>query len=293
MLQERAPAGAREVPILCGTGPILPKEWAVHSTAALGEDGGPRFPHPHSATALTFAVANEALRTDAGLLRAARLQVGRLFARESVTLLEEPDGADVLALVNACLPLCSFGAGLVSNAYAGNSVGALAAYLQHACSATEALVNTLLGRPRGSPLPPAVWSSLSMACTTFASREFVLGRQLDYHFKKNDALRAVYSGMSHANLAATVDGIHTLLQRHQYSSPFYEVLMDAFNTHIRASVAGEGLVKEGYYGYRESPPSPLLREITKVDDALFSGDEERFEKARKNFEKVFSDSLKK
>lgn len=45
---------------------------------------------------------------------------------------------------------------------------------------------------RPLPLPPTVVSTLFLVCLDHCSREFILGKQLDYHFRKADALNAVF-----------------------------------------------------------------------------------------------------
>lgn len=308
--------GCTDTPVLVAAGPLLASEWAVQSTPAARAAAAPPRPpsalgpvHSHAATcagpaagsspellhaysgvALTFAAWTPSVVADAGRQAALAEELQRLFARESVTYLTAPDAAAVLAIVNGCAPLCAFGGGLVSSVYAGASVTSQAAYAQHAVGATERLVNDLLGRAAGTPLPTAAVATLWSACTCMASREFALGRKLEFYFRKQDAVEAVLCGHTHHVFAATVDGLHARLQGSAVASPFYEVLMDTYNTMIRASRSGEGLVKEGYYGYRDSLPDGggvLLREIAKVDEAMLSGDEERFTAAKKHIMEVF------
>lgn len=239
------------------------------------------FPQRFSGTALSFALCSP--RHDLGLSRAMeQLLTTRFFHRESVSVLHDPDGAHVLSVVNACLPLCAFGAGLVSNVYAatGGSVAALAAYSQHASLATQCLVNDVLQRAKGTPLPYSVYATLNLACTNHASREFVLGRQMDFRFRKKDAMEAVFKAEGRHTMDATADGLHSLLRRCGARVPFYEGLLDAYSALLRASVVGEGLVKEGYYDYLDGPASPLLGYAMRVDAAMFAGDDERFEKAK-------------
>lgn len=49
---------------------------------------------------------------------------------------------------------------------------------------------------RPSPLPPTVVSTLFLVCLDHCSREFILGKQLNYHFRKADALSAVFCDRS-------------------------------------------------------------------------------------------------
>ncbi|KPI86777.1 hypothetical protein ABL78_4146 [Leptomonas seymouri] len=251
------------------------------------------YPHAFSGASLTFAAWTPSIHADAGRQDALAQQLHEMFSRESITYLREPDAAAVLSIVNGCAPLCAFGAGLVSSVYSGANVNALASYAQHATSATEQLINQLLGRSRGTPLPIAAWSTLNCACTSLVSREFALGRQLNFYFRKQDAEQAIFRGRTHQLFAATVDGLHTRMQASGVASPFYEVLMDTYNTMIRASRAGEGLVKEGYYGYRDAQEdeSVLLRHAMQVDEAMLSGDEGRFAAAKERLVKAFSGAV--
>lgn len=251
------------------------------------------YPHAFSGISLAFATWTPSVHGDAGRQAALAAALVDLFPRESVTFLHEPDAAAVLSIVNGCAPLCSFGAGLVSSVYAGTNVTALASYAQHAVAATEQLTNDLLGRPAGTPLPIAAWSTLHCACTSLVSREFAFGRQLDFYFRKQDAVQAVFRGRTHHVFAATVDGLHTRMRAGGISSPFYEVLMDTYNTMLRASSAGEGLVKVGYYDYRDAQQGDgtLLRHAMRVDAAMLSGEEERFTAAKERMVEAFSSAL--
>ncbi|KAG5473876.1 hypothetical protein LSCM1_04511 [Leishmania martiniquensis] len=321
----------RDTPVLVASGPLLAKEWALQSTpltttrgratsssipccppnalsVAAGADDsasepgatadvssavGKQLPHSFSGVALTFAAWTPSVAADTGRQEALAEQLRLLFPRESVTFLTAPDEAAVLAIVNGCVPLCSFGAGLVSSVYTGTTVTSLAAYSQHALTATEKLVNGLLGRTAGTPLPLPAVSTLWCACTCLASREFALGRKLDFYFRKQDAVEAVFRGHTHHLFAATVDGLHERMQVGGVSSPFYEVLMDTYNTMIRASRTGEGLVKEGYYEYRGTlgeDGGKLLAQVTQVDQAMLSGDEARFAAAKDHIMKAFAGS---
>lgn len=247
------------------------------------------YPHAFSGASLTFATWTPSVHADVGRQDFLSSMLEKTFQRESVMFLREADAAAVLSIVNGCVPLCAFGAGLVSSVYTGASVTALASYAQHATVATEQLVNRLLGRPKGTPLPIAAWSTLHCACTSLASREFALGRQLDFYFRKQDAAQAIFRGRTHQIFAATVDGLHTRMQASGAPSPFYEVLMDTYNTMIRASQAGEGLVKTGYYDYRgvAQDEGALLRHAMEVDNAMLSGDEDRFTAAKEHFVRAF------
>jgi hypothetical protein len=269
--------------------PPLMKAETNATTAAASAHRGLLYPHTFSGVSLSFAAWTPSTHLDSGRQEALAQQLVELFPRESVTYLREPDAAAVLSIINGCAPLCSFGAGLVSSVYTGPSVTALASYAQHAAVATEKLVNQLLGRPCGTPLPLPALSTLNCACTCFASREFALGRQLDFYFRKQDAVQAIFRGRTHGVFAATVDGLHTRMQTSHVTSPFYEVLMDTYNTMIRASRAGEGLVKEGYYDYREPvrEESALLRHAVEVDEAVLSGDENRFTAAKERLVQAF------
>ncbi|KAG5474169.1 hypothetical protein CUR178_04281 [Leishmania enriettii] len=321
-----------DTPVLVASGPLLAKEWALQSTpltstgapaapfssiprrppSALSEatgadDGasevgakaevcsetGGQLPHAFSGVALTFATWTPSVAADGGRQEALAQQLRLLFPRESVTYLTAPDEAAVLAIVNGCVPLCSFGAGLVSSVYTGTSVTSLAAYSQHAVTATEKLVNELLGRAAGTPLPLSAVSTLWCACTCLVSREFALGRKLDFYFRKQDAAEAVFRGRTHHLFTATVDGLHERMRASRVASPFYEVLMDTHNTMIRASRTGEGLVKDGFYEYRgtlHEEGGELLRQVTHVDQAMLSGDEVRFTEAKERIMKAFAGS---
>lgn len=301
------------LPIYTVCGPIIPKEWLHQSLGRLAKEASLRgagggSPAPpglgFSGTALTFALSGVAaprgglgdegeyakLARDDGFHAAMeQLFSEGLFGRESVCYERDLTSGAALDIVNGCLPLCAFGAGLVSNAYSGASVSALAAYAQHCATATTALVNDLVeGRAKGTPLPMGANAALFSACNVFSSKEFILGRHLDFKFRQMDALKAVYPGRSYEIFSATVDGLHTLMKERQVASPFFEVLMDAFGTVIRASTAGQGLVKQGCYDYRESATSPLLEHAMRIDEAMLSGDEERFEEAKRQLEEVFS-----
>ncbi|EKF32960.1 hypothetical protein MOQ_003179 [Trypanosoma cruzi marinkellei] len=230
--------------------------------------------------------------TNAETLQAVKDISQRLWCRESVTWLTEPKSSELLSLINGCFPLCSMGAGMVSSEYPA-SVSAMMSYMQHAISATEKLVNEVLSRPQGTPLPACAVATLAMACTNHASREFIFGRRLNFHFRHRDAIRAVFPGNSHESLDASVAGLHTLLKQRSFSSPFYEVLMDAFLTVLRASVAGRGLVRTGCYDYRDQismEDAPLLRHVLAVDEAMLSGDEDSFNKACHTLEVEFTNS---
>ncbi|KAK7200264.1 hypothetical protein NESM_000078500 [Novymonas esmeraldas] len=310
-------------PVLVASGPVVAQEWARQSTPVVAgaapsplspdpprprsalmasaspapastADGG-QLPHAYSGVALTFAAWTPSIAADAGRQAALAEQLQLLFPRESVTYLTAPDAAAVLALVNACAPLCSFGAGLVSSVYVGTSTTSLAAYAQHAVAATEQLANALLGRTPGTPLPLPAVATLWCACTSLVSREFALGRKLDFYFRKQDAIQAVYHGHEHHVFAATVDGLHERMRGCGVASPLYEVLMDTYNTMVRASRAGEGLVKEGYYGYREvladgAGGGELLQQAVNVDEAMLSGDEARFTAAKERIMRTFAAS---
>ncbi|KAG5490332.1 hypothetical protein JKF63_00452 [Porcisia hertigi] len=322
-----------ETPVLVASGPLLAKEWALQSTpragggtsAVLSSSSSPRPPgalsetasadrgvnksepgavilpetckqlsHAFSGVALTFAAWTPSVAADSGRQKELAEQLRQCFPRESVTYLTTPDAAALLAIVNGCVPLCSFGAGLVSSVYTGTSVTSLAAYAQHAVSATEKLVNELLGRAAGTPLPLPAVSTLWFACTCLVSREFALGRKLDFYFRKQDALEATFRGQAHHLFAATVDGLHTRMLAGGVTSPFYEVLMDTYNTTIRASRVGEGLVKEGYYDYRDTlaeGSGELLRHVTHVDQAMLSGDETQFKAAKERIMQAFAGSV--
>nr|CCM17336.1 hypothetical protein, conserved [Leishmania guyanensis] len=322
----------RETPVLVASGPLLAKEWALQSTPLASNDASAtlsslipsrppsalsttaaadddvsesrgktaasstadrRLPHAFSGVALTFATWTPSVANDIRRQEALAEQLRLFFPRESVTYLTAPDAAAILAIVNGCVPLCSFGAGLVSSVYTGTSVTSLAAYAQHAVAATEQLVNKLLGRATGTPLPLPAVSTLWCACTSLVSREFALGRKLDFYFRKQDAVEAIFRGHVHHLFAATVDGLHERMQANSVTSPFYEVLMDTYNTMIRASQTGEGLVKEGYYGYREAldeDSSELLRHVTHVDKAMLSGDEAQFTAAKERIMQAFASS---
>ncbi|EPY31625.1 hypothetical protein AGDE_08958 [Angomonas deanei] len=198
----------KDIPVLCATGPFLSREWAAAEEKKAV-----------SGISLSFAVHG----TPPEPQQVAKLQADleHLFCRENVAFLKEKDSATLLSLCSASALLCAFGAGLVSNVYAGGGgVSALQSYSQNALLATQELVNEVLSRPPGTPLP--VWASsvLYLACHSHASKEFIFGRQLDFHFKKNDALRAVFSGATHAHLSATVDGVYSLLKTHHVDSPF-------------------------------------------------------------------------
>ncbi|CCW59716.1 unnamed protein product [Phytomonas sp. EM1] len=291
--------------ILSATGPIFAREWAAQSNPPGSPSSSPEQgltpdqesetrsdpPRQFSGTALVFAL-NHAT-SDAGLVSALRRHLQEdLFRREAVTLLEGPDSGAEVKLINACLPLCAFGAGLVSNYYAGSNASALAAYAQHALRATTGLINGLLGRTVDTPLPPCLCSTLCAVCSHYGLREFVLGRRFDFHFKKAFALQAVYPGQTHTAFTSTVNGLHTLMRARSVSSPFYEVIMDTFSTLLRASVVGAGLVKEGYYDYRQPGSSPFLEHAMKIDEAVFSHDEVAFEAAKSRFISTISQDPK-
>ncbi|KPA80623.1 hypothetical protein ABB37_04816 [Leptomonas pyrrhocoris] len=261
----------------------------VKNTTAEAAAPASLYPHAFSGVSLSFAAWSPSIHSDAGRQAALAQQLKEMLPRESITYLREPDAAAVLSIVNGCVPLCAFGAGLVSSVYTGASVSALASYAQHATLATEELVNQLLDRPSGTPLPIAAWSTLNGASTSLASREFALGRRFDFYFRKQDAVQAIFRGHAHQLFAATVDGLHTRMQTSSVASPFYEALMDTYNTMIRASRAGEGLVKEGYYGYNDAPKDEgvLLRHALQVDEAMLSGDEDRFTAAKERLVKAF------
>ncbi|RNF26540.1 oxidoreductase (with NAD(+) or NADP(+) as acceptor) [Trypanosoma conorhini] len=282
------------------SGPLFAREWAAaslpeNSTTTAATSGSSSSSSSHasnsnSGVSLAFAMADE---TEAETLQAMRDLSQRLWHRESVTWLTEPNAAGILSFVNGCFPLCCMGAGMVSSEYPA-SVSAMMSYMQHAIGATEELVNQAFSRPHGTPLPACATATLAMACTNHASREFIFGRRLNYHFRHRDAIRAVFPGNSHASLDATVAGIHTLLKRLSFSSPFYEVLMDAFLTVLRASVAGRGLVKTGFYDYRDHAcmeDAPLLQHALAVDAAMLSGDETSFNRAREALAMAFSNPV--
>ncbi|RNF03891.1 oxidoreductase (with NAD(+) or NADP(+) as acceptor) [Trypanosoma rangeli] len=269
------------------SGPLFAKEWAAASVLENNVTSSSHTTNSNSGVSLAFAMADG---TDAETIQAMRNLSQRLWQREGVTWLTEPNAAGILSFINGCFPLCCMGAGMVSSEYPA-SVSAMMSYMQHAISATEQLVNQAFSRPQGTPLPACAVATLAMACTNHASREFVFGRHLNYHFRHRDAIRAVFPGNSCELLDATVAGIHTLLKRLSFSSPFYEVLMDAFLTVLRASVAGRGLVKSGCYDYRDHvcmEDAPLLQHALAVDDAMLSGDEEGFNKACQTLAMVFS-----
>ncbi|KEG14623.1 hypothetical protein DQ04_00371090 [Trypanosoma grayi] len=271
------------------SGPLFAKEWAAASAQELRSDSSNSSSNGNNGISLAFAMDDA---TDAAARVAVQELTERLWRRECVTWLMEPAAAGVLSLVNACVPLCSMGAGLVSSEYP-SCVSAMMSYMQHAISATERLVNEVLSRPQGTPLPACAVTTLAMACTNHASREFIFGRRLNFHFRHHDAIRAVFPGNSHEPLDATVEGLHTLLQQRSLSSPFYEVLMDAFLTVLRASVVGRGLVKTGCYDYRHHlrvEDSSLLQHALAMDEAVLSGDEQRFEKTRQAVAMTFGGS---
>ncbi|PBJ72657.1 hypothetical protein BCY84_15222 [Trypanosoma cruzi cruzi] len=272
------------------SGPLFAKEWAAASVQEnTTSKSSSHAASSNSGVSIAFAMADA---TDAETLQAVKDISQRLWCRESVTWLKEPKSFDLLSLVNGCFPLCSMGAGMVSSEYPA-SVSAMMSYMQHAISATEKLVNEVLSRPQGTPLPACAVATLAMACTNHASREFIFGRRLNFHFRHRDAIRAVFPANSHESLDASVAGLHTLLKRRSFSSPFYEVLMDAFLTVLRASVAGRGLVRTGCYDYRDQLPVedvPLLRHVLAVDEAMHSGDEDSFNKACHTLEVEFNNS---
>ncbi|CCW67301.1 unnamed protein product [Phytomonas sp. Hart1] len=137
-------------------------------------------------------------------------------------------------------------------------------------------------------MPSCLCATLYSTCTNYGLRDFILGRQFDFHFKKAFALQAVYSGNDYAAFSSTVNGLHTLMKSRSVSSPFYEVIMDTFSTLLRASVVGAGLVKEGYYDYRQPSTTPFLEHAMKIDEAVFSENETDFEAARARFIDVLS-----
>ncbi|ORC93466.1 uncharacterized protein TM35_000013430 [Trypanosoma theileri] len=275
------------------SGPLFAKEWAEVSTpSSIDSDSGINTTtntiskNDNNGVSLTFAMPDG---TTKDALETVQHLTERLWRRESITWLTEPGAADVLSIVNACVPLCGMGAGMVSSEFPA-SVSAMMSYMQHSISSTEQLVNQVLNRLQGTPLPASAVTTLAMACTNHASREFVFGRRLNYYFRHRDAIRAVFPGNSHESLDATVSGLHMLLTRRSLSSPFYEVLMDAFLTVLRASVAGRGLVRAGVYDYRDhitSEDAPLLMHAKALDDAILAGDEKRFDEARKAVEMAF------
>nr|CCD13519.1 unnamed protein product [Trypanosoma congolense IL3000] len=279
--------GPRQPKLLVVSGPLFAREWAAVSTPPYGvADNGSSSSGSNNGVTLSFAAAVD---VDTGARCLLQQLTERLWWRECVTWVDDPLSAEVLSLVNGCVPLCSMGAGLVSNEYPG-SVSALTSYMQHAVGATEKLVNDVLGRPLGTPLPACALSTIAMACTNYAAREFAFGRRLDYHFRHRDALRATFPDRSYEPLDATVAGLHTLLGRRVVSSPFYEVLMDAFLTLLRASVAGRELVRTGHYEYRDGvrdENATLLRHALAVDSAVVSGDEQRFDEARRLLQEAF------
>ncbi|KAG8340087.1 hypothetical protein ERJ75_001615300 [Trypanosoma vivax] len=275
VLQQRLPK------LVVVSGPVSAREWATAN--ANGRERG----ESNSGVSLCLSLSDVA---NAGARGATHSLVEQLWRRESVTWISDPLSAELLSLINGCAPLCSMGAGLVSNEYPA-SVSAAMSYLQHAADATGQLVNEMLGQARGTGLPACAVSTIAMACTNHAAREFVFGRRLSYHFRHHDAISAVFPRGSSEPLDATVSGLHALLARRKVASPFYEVLMDAFLTLLRASVAGRGLVRSGDYAYRKgahAAGSLLLRHAMSVDDAVVSGDELRFDEARDALEKALA-----
>lgn len=295
--------------------PLYPKEWAAQSAAAMAGGNGKTEavgkttstaipPRPQSARASSPDVASPSLHpplfsgtaltiavqaADPGVETAVRQYLAESFPRESTSFVPGTDAA-ALDLLNACIPLCTFGAGLVGNRYPTALSSSLAAYTQHAVSGTETLLRDVLGRSAVA-LPAHVWATLCSGCTNYAARDFVLGRTYDFHFRQRDALQAVYPAQGHHPLCATVDGLYALLRAAGVSSPFYEALIDTFSTFLRASSVGEGLVKMGCDAFRDPPPSLLMQHVTEVDAAMLSGDEERFEAAKRRVTEAFSGGL--
>lgn len=295
------------VPTVVLSGPIIAREWIGQSTPPPAPAPvGPASPaaaaaptstaapsaRAFSGTALTAALYTPSIAADAGRIADLAAAVAALFPRESTTFLTDADAGAVLSLVNSCLPLCAFGAGMVSHVYQGATGSALASYAEHAADSTTQLVNGILARPSGTPLPLSVWSTIYSVCTDFTARELILGRRMDFYFRRQDAAQAIYRGAGHHQFGATVDGVATLLQRHGVSNSFYAALMDAHATLLRASRVGEGLVKRGYAGYGEpAGETVLLQHAMALDGAAIAGDEDRLAAAKKNILTTFHDAL--
>lgn len=74
-----------------------------------------------------------------------------LFPRENVCLLRNSDqehSAYILSLVKCCQPICSFGAGIVSNVFADCVTSALSSYALNASAATQEFINLLLNKKK-------------------------------------------------------------------------------------------------------------------------------------------------
>lgn len=162
-----------------------------------------------------------------------------------------------------------------------------------------------------SSLPPTVTSTIFLACLDRSSREFILGMQMDYHFRKEDALNAVFHDSSvsrscdrneylegtkkriddpegpakdiehddsleeieikttmrksaaagktsraalkacnffpNTAVASSVEGLRAILERNKAHAPFFEVLMETYDTVLRASLTGQRLAhRDGY-----------------------------------------------
>lgn len=248
-----------------------------------------------------------------------------------------PPAAQVLGVVNGCLPLVAFGAGLVQAAYATcGATSALLSYAQNIVTATASLIVSLVGHvcvDAGGDfsLPSGAVSALMQASLDHSAREFILGRRMDTQFRQEDALRAVFPssstfpqpqrgserhGLRHhsppssaqtgdarfactrygagggaaSTIAHTVDGLHILLARSGASNPMYEILLDAYQTILRASQVGNGLVHADYpsvFAAHDTADFPLLKRLCEVDAASFSGDAEKLRDAARQLVETF------
>lgn len=235
----------------------------------------------------------------------------------------------VLGLVNGVLPLIAFGGGLVAHVYgsppAVSATAALLSYAANAVDATTDLIQRLLLHHHSHPspssqatsqapvpaavvIPPIAVAAIYCAAQDHSSPEFQLGKHLEFHFRKEDALKATFRSTSSsggaerevpakATLEDTADGMQNLLELLYESemerkvaegdssdvedaceeavSPLFDGLLDAYVTVVRASVVGEGLVKAGYSTYRSVSSAPqLMAAVQAVDEAMINGTEE-------------------
>lgn len=276
---------------------------------------GPRvLPYPHNALEKQLAALfpRENIRyfyheSEKGTktLRKVSEDEGNALLDARVRICNQDETLDILGLVNGVIPILAFGAGLVQAEY-GTSIGsasALLSYTQNAVRATELLVFQLsqensevnelesdstmkdenwavcsYGSSHSSRwrLPSEVHSAIYASCLEHSSREFQLGKRMNFYFRKEDALRAVYgvprqpskvgagSGrrecgsacspqdmVEEANndgvISDTVEGLHSLLHSKNISSPFFQALIDAFLTIRRGSEVGQELVSSRRY----------------------------------------------
>eukprot|EP00796_Vickermania_ingenoplastis_P002302 gene2302-1439_t len=337
-LLELKPAAAAG-PLLTVCGPLLSREWATqNAAAAVAPDSSPEVPargappSPFSGTSFTVALASPVpLWAEPGAYhRRLEEEVQALFPRENVSYyrLEGPGDAPaaaVLGLVNGCLPLIAFGAGLVQAAYAAaGPTSALMSYAQNAADAVTDLARAVVfgvnsgpssaeeqqapttaaaalssSSPSRSPLtrlspgspvltlPAGAVAAITLAAMDHTSKEFALGRQMNFRFRKADALRAVYRGVGGPAAAVgsamedTVEGLYVLLTATGHSSPLFEALVDAYHTLLRSSLVGQGVVKAGYTGFRDTSAGPgsMLHQMLKVDEAMIHGTEEHLKAA--------------